>query len=309
VRTILISTSAMLLLTAAMIRAGDPPPVKEGQIVASTVASAPARTPRRHKPEFESRSPAGCGIRTGIPRKDRLAVSPGEAGPANRCLPSIHRLDCHQDTHLQRDLDHADSHNARLSPAGSGTAAPFHWTRTMPRGPSNSMRYSAVGAGCGAISSMNAAGAGAGFRATGPPSPAASAQLLELVVFQMQKLGRPANAMRSRQLCVSSPQPFWKRRFPQACPPPMFQTPILSLHLHRYGSTCLSHGQSSLEPRKTDLISYGLGRLIHPCRKVTEPCGSADPSSLRRPTRRGVGSAGAAILRPLAVPRGHVPKG
>jgi hypothetical protein len=59
---------------------------------------------------------------------------PGEGVDA---LPAIDRFDRHQDAHLRCDLDHTDSHSARLNPARSGTVAPFHWMRILPRGPSN----------------------------------------------------------------------------------------------------------------------------------------------------------------------------
>lgn len=62
----------------------------------------------------------------------------------------------YQDTHLRRDLNHADSHNTRLSPARSGAVAPFHWTRSLSRGPSISMTHSAAAVGDG-TSSINVA--------------------------------------------------------------------------------------------------------------------------------------------------------
>jgi hypothetical protein len=41
-------------------------------------------------------------------------------------LSQIDRFDGYQDAHLRRYLNHADSHNTRLSPAKSGGALPFH---------------------------------------------------------------------------------------------------------------------------------------------------------------------------------------
>src|SRR5580658_2980956 len=65
-----------------------------------------------------------------------------QSGERVDALPAVDRFDGHQDAHLRRDLDHADSHKPRLNPARSGAAAPFHWTRILPRGPSNSMTHS-----------------------------------------------------------------------------------------------------------------------------------------------------------------------
>src|ERR1035441_2501519 len=91
-----------------------------------------------------------------------VLAQPGERIDA---LPAIDRLDRNQDAHLRCDLDHADSHNDRLSPARSGAVAPFHWMRILPRGPSNSIRHS-VRPGSevtpwGAINSKKPRGAGA----------------------------------------------------------------------------------------------------------------------------------------------------
>src|ERR1019366_1892543 len=90
------------------------------------------------------------------------------AQPGKRvdALPAIDRFDRYQDAHLRRDLDHADSHNARLSPARSGATTPFHWMRILPRGPSNSMMHSERPSVCGATNSKNSAG-GAGARLAG----------------------------------------------------------------------------------------------------------------------------------------------
>src|ERR1019366_3067455 len=74
-------------------------------------------------------------------------------------LSSIDRFDRHQDAHLGRDLDHACSHNARLSPARSGAVVPFHWIRILPCGPSNSMRHSDGPPVWGATNSTNAGAA------------------------------------------------------------------------------------------------------------------------------------------------------
>ena len=49
-----------------------------------------------------------------------------QTGERIDALPSVHRLDRYQDAHLRRDLNHAGSHNTRLSPARSGAVAPFH---------------------------------------------------------------------------------------------------------------------------------------------------------------------------------------
>src|SRR5450631_4697085 len=65
-----------------------------------------------------------------------------QSGERVDALPAIDRFDRHQDAHLRCDLDHADSHNARLSPARSGAVDPFHWMRILPRGPVNSMTHS-----------------------------------------------------------------------------------------------------------------------------------------------------------------------
>ena len=51
-------------------------------------------------------------------------------------------LDGYQDAHLRRYLNHADSHHTRLNPARSAAVAPFHWMRSLPRGPSTSIRHS-----------------------------------------------------------------------------------------------------------------------------------------------------------------------
>src|ERR1035437_3565752 len=68
-----------------------------------------------------------------------VLAQPGERLDA---LPAIDQFDRNQDAHLRCDLNHADSHNDRLSPARSGGVDPFHWMRTLPRGPSNSMTHS-----------------------------------------------------------------------------------------------------------------------------------------------------------------------
>src|SRR5271166_5726559 len=73
-------------------------------------------------------------------------------------LPSTASI-ANQDAHLRRNLDHARSHNARLSPARSGAVVPFHWIRILPCGPSNSMRHSARPPVWGATSSINAGAA------------------------------------------------------------------------------------------------------------------------------------------------------
>src|SRR5450631_2485713 len=89
-----------------------------------------------------------------------------QSGERVDALPAIDRFDRYQDAHLRRDLDHADSHNARLSPARSGTVAPFHWMRILPRGPSISMTHSVGLTAWAATNSKKPAGGGAGARLT-----------------------------------------------------------------------------------------------------------------------------------------------
>src|SRR5437016_2723225 len=101
-----------------------------------------------------------------------------QSGERVDALPAIDRFDRYQDAHLRRDLDHADSHNARLSPARSGAAAPFHWMRIFPRDPSNSMRHSERPTVCGATNSKNSAGGIA--RVTGLTGAAVSAMRFSL---------------------------------------------------------------------------------------------------------------------------------
>ena len=51
----------------------------------------------------------------------------------NRSMPERKsERKCFENPHLRRDLDHADSHNTRLSPAKSGIVFPFHWIRMLP---------------------------------------------------------------------------------------------------------------------------------------------------------------------------------
>ena len=78
-------------------------------------------------------------------------------------FPQVDGLDGYQNAHLRRDLNHADSHSTRLSPARSGVMYPFHWTRILPRGRSNSMTHSALPPVPGVSNSTNAAG-GTGVR-------------------------------------------------------------------------------------------------------------------------------------------------
>src|SRR5271157_4162205 len=104
-----------------------------------------------------------------------------QSGKRVDALAAIHGLDRHQNPHLRCDLNHGVCQNARLSPARSGAVVPFHWMRTLPRRPSNSIRHSARPAAGDVSSSTNAGGAvdrarrgaAAGafaplFRATGP---------------------------------------------------------------------------------------------------------------------------------------------
>src|SRR5919109_624677 len=86
-----------------------------------------------------------------------LLAQPGQRVDA---FPAIHCFNRHQDPHLRRDLNHADSH-IRISPAKSDAVAPFHWIRSLPRGPSNSITHSGNPTPCGGTSSMNAAAGGA----------------------------------------------------------------------------------------------------------------------------------------------------
>src|ERR1017187_1596503 len=94
-----------------------------------------------------------------------VLAQPGERIDA---LPAIDRFDRNQDAHLRCDLNHADSHNDRLSPARSGAVDPFHWMRTLPRGPSNSMTHSVRPGteGSGATNSKKSAAGGVGARLT-----------------------------------------------------------------------------------------------------------------------------------------------
>src|SRR5487761_1626012 len=67
----------------------------------------------------------------------------------------IDRLHRHQDARLRRGLDHADSHTQRLRLARSGAVVPFHWMRSLPRGPSNSITHSNPPIAGGATNSKN----------------------------------------------------------------------------------------------------------------------------------------------------------
>src|SRR5207249_1893612 len=113
-------------------------------------------------PAAEHKQAAGEGI--GL---EFLLAQPSQGIDA---LPAIHCCDRYQDAHLRRDLNHADSHNTRLSPARSGAVAPFHWMRILPRGPSNSIRHSARPMAWGGASSKNVAGAIVGRAGEGPVS-------------------------------------------------------------------------------------------------------------------------------------------
>ena len=84
-------------------------------------------------------------------------------------LPQVDGLDGYQYAHLRRDLNHADSHSTRLSPAKSGVVLPFHWMRILPRGPSNSMTHSAPLPVPGVSNSINAAGGAPSLRFPGRP--------------------------------------------------------------------------------------------------------------------------------------------
>src|ERR1039457_3878024 len=58
------------------------------QIAPSTAASAPTRTPARHRPGCGSKCPVGCGTETDIPRRDRFGACPGTIEPdAPELLP------------------------------------------------------------------------------------------------------------------------------------------------------------------------------------------------------------------------------
>src|ERR1035437_3800783 len=102
-------------------------------------------------PEYKQASGEGICL-------EFVLAQPGERVDT---LPAIDRFDRPQDAHLRCDLDHADSHNARLNPARSGGVAPFHWMRILPRGPSNSMTHSVRPAAWGATTYKKPAGAGA----------------------------------------------------------------------------------------------------------------------------------------------------
>src|ERR1039457_1971115 len=92
-----------------------------------------------------------------------VLAQPGERIDA---LPAIDRFDRNQDAHVRCDLNHADSHNDRLSPARSGAVDPFLWMRTFARGPSNSMTHSVRPGtgGSGATNSKKSAAGGVGDR-------------------------------------------------------------------------------------------------------------------------------------------------
>src|SRR5215472_1468144 len=84
-------------------------------------------------------------------------------------LAQIDCLNGNQDAHLRRYLNHFDSHMARLNPASSAPVTPFHWMRSLPWGPSNSIRHSDAPAPS-VNNSRNAGGdslSRASFRATG----------------------------------------------------------------------------------------------------------------------------------------------
>src|ERR1035437_5817531 len=106
-------------------------------------------------PEYKQASREGIGLKFVL----------AQSGERVDALPAIDGLDRYQDAHLRCDLDHADSHSARLNPARSGAVAQFHWMRILPRGPSNSMTHSVGLAAWGAPNSKKPAG-GAGARLT-----------------------------------------------------------------------------------------------------------------------------------------------
>src|SRR5271166_4477944 len=92
----------------------------------------------------------------------RLQFLLAQSGKRVDALSSIHGFDRHQDAHLRRNLDHARSHNYRLSPARSGAVVPFHWIRILlPAEDSNSITHfpTVAVAGCAEISSTNAGAA------------------------------------------------------------------------------------------------------------------------------------------------------
>src|SRR6202050_1914305 len=72
---------------------------------------------------------------------------------------AVDRLHRHQNPHLRRDLNPpAVSRQARSRLAQSGGVDALHWMRIFaPREDSNSMTHSSSVAGCGVISSTNAA--------------------------------------------------------------------------------------------------------------------------------------------------------
>src|SRR5437868_7514953 len=51
---------------------------------------------------------------------------PAQLRQSINALPQVDGLDGYQYAHLRRDLNHADSHSPRLSPARAGWVLPFH---------------------------------------------------------------------------------------------------------------------------------------------------------------------------------------
>src|SRR5271165_4246815 len=141
-----------------------------GLLAARPPHQAPFRQPLLRQPEplpvidqdADRRSPPAAKPKQTTRERIRLQFLLAQLGQRVDALSSIDRFDRHQDAHLRRNLDHARSHNARLSPARSGAVVPFHWIRILPCGPSNSMRHSDRPPVWGATSSTNA-GAAAAF--------------------------------------------------------------------------------------------------------------------------------------------------
>jgi hypothetical protein len=126
----------------------------------------PAKNQKATLPDDRQHSTAAPKYKQASRKGICLEFVLAQSGERVDAFPAIDRFDRYQDAHLRRDLDHADSHNARLSPVRSGAVAPFHWMRILPRGPSNSMRHSDRPTVCAATNSKNSAG-GAVARMTG----------------------------------------------------------------------------------------------------------------------------------------------
>src|SRR5271157_4518272 len=138
-----------------------------GLLAARPPHKTPFREPLLRQPEAlpvihqnaDRGSPPAAKHKQTTRERIRLLFLLAQSGQRVDALSSIHGFDRHQDAHLRRNLDHARSHNARLSPARSGAVVPFHWIRILPCRPSNSMRHSDRPPVWGATSSTNAGAA------------------------------------------------------------------------------------------------------------------------------------------------------